>query len=478
MSPAHLEAMPNELLLAVLCETPSSRELMTILTASPQCYRIFLANRGQVLECTVRRMIVPDNMPLALAAYLRLDDQPEEDLVTMGRDDDTWYRLLKVAHTMNYWIDRFSSAALSKIDSVVAKVARFPRRIRTSKTEAIAKLKEAPSKPLTDIERTRLQRAFLNFERYCRSVMASKAKVRTSPGTRQHCVHAPHFFDNLVQWKRQEVASIFAFVTREMEYVMDQVNSEFNQRLDDILNSSERTLHKSIEMPTCGYRASQEAVSGVASIRDPFKHMTKSQLRMGSRSWRCRQRDQIELLTAMGLPFTRYLCQKAVPKQLELVTRPTMNIMGFGNIFYGSMLRPQGTDCNLETHVDVPGEPNSGQKWVRSFQPKPEAQGGRILRDDDEELSNGGILPTLDISISTLGLMFWDQERLQATGIFGLAWEDIQRCLYAEGRYQDNVCSVEERYQRTNISWEDLLKVKRPKQSEGDEKKLSHVIDY
>ena len=68
MAPFDLECLPNEILRMLLFGLHSPSDLLALLKASPQCYRMFKLQPAPILAPVVLSFIAPENLQLAVVA--------------------------------------------------------------------------------------------------------------------------------------------------------------------------------------------------------------------------------------------------------------------------------------------------------------------------------------------------------------------------------------------------------------------------
>ena len=246
-----LDDLPIELLIKVLCYLPFSG-LHSAILASPQCYRIYSANRTQVLEPIVcRETGSHENLRIALAACAvpsqafsgrnivesfrslgagNRTEGPEieeiEEALSAFQDRadfsirgvSTLKQLGQLCQIVDHFVDELSNDAFSQLKATLNR----PPPAANPESESLFEA----THPLSETERTRVRRALFRLEHWRRIVTASMA-VPGRDHARLNQAFEKVVWSPLKLWQLQEVGCIHALIFKQFELVFDMVEQEF-----------------------------------------------------------------------------------------------------------------------------------------------------------------------------------------------------------------------------------------------------------
>jgi hypothetical protein len=213
----HLEDLVPELLARILQVLDHPRDLLSLVRASPQCFRVYAQSPALILSPVLKNAILPDALHHALAcehvpstpsqtvreAFLK--DYFQYKPFTFPTDKTTITALCGLCLRTSYFVDDYSARAM---------------RALNVKPDA----EQAPASALSSTERTRFQRAFFRHELYCRVFPVD----HHAPG--RSVVPAPEqfaeFLEGMAPWEAEEMTCVHHYFTVLMGDFIDDLEDQ------------------------------------------------------------------------------------------------------------------------------------------------------------------------------------------------------------------------------------------------------------
>ena len=399
-TPALLEDLPNELLLAVIGRLSPSDFCATI-AASPQCFRAFKSSERLTLLSVLQRVIFLENWDLSLGVC----DTPSVHSLdhvygvryqwgslprfasTRATVDFCW-RLLKLSHLVEKFVAGYAKSALEQL-----RLLATPERQHA----------ETPS--LSYDEHCRLQRTFLLFESYRKFYWYTLLVRRVNVLGMKYAM-GENFIKSLPRpWMMDELDSVYAYMWRQVEDFMGELE-------DDLISKTEGIIEEGkVDPPLCGLECSDKgdccrtidamSTDGLEAFGDQQDPMELT------------RRDYAESITALGLPVLDKLRKLNSTRGLALAAywSYSARLHSFNGIFIGF----SHIDIRLEKYVAKSTSSidlfSSGWLLARSGEP---AEHLLAARDD-----------RLREKLTRTGIVFWDKARLQDLGLLGLTSSEL-----------------------------------------------------
>ena len=446
MATQTLEGLPNELIGLVLSSADTIAELFAFVSASPQALRVFNKSRDKILETIARRAIPPENMPAALAVmvvpspsasyYFQrerwesagfLDNSPErtygyttlfqseQDSIQPSDVENVWLRLCKMAYLVERFIDDFSQHAFGGLSALRVAICQH---YQDDDGDMSGRERDDPlTRPLTSLERLRLQRAFFRFEGHRKETMISRPTLY-----RAKC------WDILKPWEQYELACIHGFLAKRSEAILENIERHLMQKAKTLVSESGEPWPPESWETFSSHdwlraRAGKSRQEQLSEADDKIEPVDMGTLRLGlfthyPPNLKC-QTSAIEYIPAFGLPFDFYLSKLGPGRQLALLNRCSYHPNG------GFCFRIRKWMCRVASPIhdsnrydDRLGEPNAAWLWATQTGTSTTGTQMPIAHIDHFEQH---------WSINALGLVFWDQPRLQAAKLFKISGQDNKR---------------------------------------------------
>ncbi|KAI1074297.1 hypothetical protein F5B20DRAFT_596494 [Whalleya microplaca] len=186
-----MDSLPTELLCLVLQELKDFQDLSSVIKASPSCFRAFAGSRRIILSSIFKNMILPGALHHALA-LVHIPSPPDGEKFPYFRDLDCFLHRYFQEGSLEFPTE-LSMVTCISFSRLAGQISRSVDAYFDDAMESLGIANQSSPQgcmPLSSIERTRLQRAFLRFELYCR-VYPEDFSTRCSS-------HAP----GLTQWSK------------------------------------------------------------------------------------------------------------------------------------------------------------------------------------------------------------------------------------------------------------------------------------
>jgi hypothetical protein len=250
---AMLEQQSPELLGMVMGTASSPRDLHNLISASPLCLAVFRENRKAVL-CSLLRKLAPPPVMHHLVAVLRapgfpnqhynlpederrqvvvefLDEYFAGTCFEMPTNEDDMLKLYQIYNRVSFMVSKLSSNMYRNIlmwdELYIAKLraAQNGSEPAGPKRYGIAQLRLLH--PLSNTESSRLKRAMLRFEIYCRVF----SQVIDDLPYRHHSHFPPYqqleiFLHRLKRWEIEEMASIHQYYMVIVEDTLEKIGDD------------------------------------------------------------------------------------------------------------------------------------------------------------------------------------------------------------------------------------------------------------
>ncbi|KAI1875187.1 hypothetical protein JX265_004245 [Neoarthrinium moseri] len=225
-----LEDLAPELVFHVLHAVDGPQDLLSLLKASPRCYKVFVRSRQSILSSVIKNALLPEALHHALALF---------HIPPPGSDSNC----PALADLMAFLDIYFEEGAFTFPNdlSMITSLCRLLLRVNRYVDDYFEKAKEAlnlpsdaaaKSLPLSPIERTRMQRAFLRFELYCQICPVDRWCYGLSLSKAD--VQFEHFLSRMAPWEVEELSSIHQVLT---SIVRKHISDMEEQLIDMILSS-------------------------------------------------------------------------------------------------------------------------------------------------------------------------------------------------------------------------------------------------
>ena len=446
MGSCELEGMPPELQIEILSLSSSLKSLYNLIRASPRYYQVFLPSRETLLNQVIRRLIgsevLPDAVFLARCSKLpraRLDHastiekiaEYQKHLQNFSSSNpvkfSTLIRLCQFQPTVEYHLETLGSKALNCLGDCT-QALRTGVMTTNSKVRGERTGKEPD--PLSTTEKARLRRALYRIELYgllFYQTPTFSIQTQRIPGQEQERM----FLSKFSPWEVEEMASIWYYFHLRLGECFDHVEDKFIQLVltngpSSIYDKSEENHEALAEQAkaqrACHYDANF-AKNFMHSEMDNFfaldgfghhKFFTCYGKRDGHGEF-------MEYMFALGLRVLRQFFEfeddkdkKSKEKDEILQMRTVLTLFDkatpqrtFAKAYsvYTANIARRVTEWPEAQSYDPDdvslSSPSAGYRWARKTFDRTSSFPCR---------HRGGL--------RSLGYVFWDQERLDASGVF------------------------------------------------------------
>ncbi|PNP40703.1 hypothetical protein TGAMA5MH_07410 [Trichoderma gamsii] len=213
-----LEDLVPELLARILQVLDHPRDLLSLIRASPHCFRVYAESPAIILSPILKNAILPDALHHALAcvhlpsissqtvpvAFLR--DYFQYEPLAFPTDKTALTALCGLCLRTSHFVDDYSSRAM---------------RALNLKSDA----GQATASALSSTERARFQRAFFRYELYCRIFPVDHyARSRSLvPADEQFT----EFIARMAPWEVEEVSCVHHYFTVLIGRFLDDLEDQF-----------------------------------------------------------------------------------------------------------------------------------------------------------------------------------------------------------------------------------------------------------
>lgn len=436
MGSSHLDSLAAELQIKVLCQSSSLQSLYNLIRASPRYFQVFLSTKEVILNQVIRRVVGQevfyDAVFLAEALHLSpkglthnsangLMRKYVQDVATFSYDTalspSTLAYLCRLHPIIEYHSEKIRNSALNSLmecaQGMGTKPSPKPFQIKEEHSE-IDRL------PLSTVETVRLRRALYRTEIYgflfyLRPSFAAQTQRLTSND--QEGI----FLAALSPWEVEEMACIWFYFQSRLGECFDRVEDDFVRLVQDHGPSSDYSKmdenHDKLEALTKQARKKVNYEHGHNSLNKPPQDEMESFLNVyGPHGFfTCAGKshgheDLTEILFSLGLSFLRDLFKADAQQQMRMVLNnvgrsPQSTFVNAYNIYNTDIATkitqwPQKQDYDPDPDSFI--QPGAGYHWAR--------------KAFDHEMASfpcrhrGGL--------RSLGYVFWDKVRLDASGIF------------------------------------------------------------
>ncbi|MCJ1405323.1 hypothetical protein MMC11_008550 [Xylographa trunciseda] len=451
MVSACLESLPTDLILTVLEQLSSPRDLYGLIRASSACYQIFSAHQALVLAAVIQEAIPREVLPDAIAAcdasavrevssvLLResdedsvaskrtmtpiirkfMNDYQRHDKLSLTRlrDLSLLTSLCRLWATVDYFISRYTKEALQRIRERILKGGLCP----SSCNEV-----QDSSQELSKTELCRLQRAFFRYEIH-RKLFTSVAKSYESGPIFGASDQAQLFMTKFPIWEQEELACVFDYLMVHAQDCFDKLEDDFVKTVQEGAGAAEasETLREGDYLDESGLD-----ILG-------YTHFIESQ----------KSRDHPDLLLwiiGLGLPYLKNIAELNQPGRLNLIywfvspfntvrkKTKVLNIFHASSRAGGERVGRTSPDTN-SLFVDTLTGWNMGWIWARAS----ETVAYHVYRPED-------------CTIISMGYVFWDANRLRAMGLLENPRHDLKQ---VPRRNRKDMPSPEKRLEGVQMSY-------------------------
>ncbi|KAJ4327242.1 hypothetical protein N0V84_002372 [Fusarium piperis] len=221
-----LDDLAPELLLLILCQIDTPKDLYSFISASPSCYRLFAGSQEHVISSVLRNAFTSENIHHAVAALSlpaaherarpsnaeitsALDGYFDGDTLDLPEDKTSLVALCRLYHRVNQYTTDYFQNSLYILGYVPRRSADFYPSIR---------------------ERTRFYRGFLRLELFCRAFYDRTYPDELGPGNSKQA-QFDDFFCRLEPWEVEEISCALYYLIFVVEGVVDAVEHHLYQAL-------------------------------------------------------------------------------------------------------------------------------------------------------------------------------------------------------------------------------------------------------
>ena len=459
-----LEQLEPEMQRQILLEAETPSHIHSLIRASPRLYQVFLHNKDFVLSTVARRQFHPaalsDALTFAKASQLK---QP------VSRQDALKFCRIESSE-QTLWRDTMSSPAevtalcrlAGNIRFIMQDYARYTLPImeqlgRSHRLEVWPDYYPKASTSSTRFSRSeqgRLERAFCRFEIYryifarCSTSLDHEIGVCPSAPSINPSEQAKMYLEQFPDFQITEILCVRDYLHRRLRGICTKMESE-----------------------------AVDTMSPETFVFDPEgddSNEWESGLHVFTENCKRSQITHFEHLMTLGLPYIRQLLEAAGERKRELFVNhcPGAVIRHFETRFLSEAIEHLGGNPTLEHasslpgtgplnpyQIDLPFNPDIPDAWLWAHPRAPP----RTLKDN----ANKGL--------RDWGYVFWDYDRLQASGILKHDSDDVRRIRFDE-RNAGRGPSVQKRLldaQRSNEVYEFFRGLF--KEEEGEMKDRSNI---
>ena len=225
---ANLDLLPTELQIQILKKIPNMKVLRNLLCASSQYFYVYKSFRKSILSHIAWNQITPTILQIALNALEQRDNSKfrsnETGLFKTQKkirepheiSFETWERLIHFHEIVESFISNFTSNRLLVLENSI-----------DPKTQSTL-LNESPDRKysLSQLEYTRLARAFYNLELYghlFHDLDTSKLTLN------QHSfsIRGTNFLENLQDWELEELLCVRSYMIERLKDFLNKFEDNF-----------------------------------------------------------------------------------------------------------------------------------------------------------------------------------------------------------------------------------------------------------
>ncbi len=437
MGSSHLDSLAVELQLKVLYQSSSLQSLYNLIRASPRYFQVFLPSKEAILNHVIRRVVGQevfyDAVFLAEALHLSpkgLDHKSArslmreyvQDAATFSYDSalssPTLYYLCRLHPIIEFHLEKIRNSALDSLMDCAQAVGTKPT---TKPFQLKEEHFEIDRLPTSTVETVRLRRALYRTELYGFLFYLRPnfgAQTQRLTGNDQEGM----FLAAFSPWEVEEMACIWFYFQSHLGECFDRVEDNFVRLVQDHGPSSGYSKmdedHEKLEALMKQEKKKVNYDHGIASVSKPPQSEMESFLNVRGphRFFTCAGKshgheDLTEILFSLGLSFLRDLFEADDQQQMRMVLdnaersaqHTFVNAYNIYNTNIATTISqwPQARDYDPDPDSFI--QPGAGYHWAR--------------KAFDCEM---GSFPCRHRGgLRSLGYVFWDKARLDASGIFG-----------------------------------------------------------
>ncbi|RSM05027.1 hypothetical protein CEP52_006526 [Fusarium oligoseptatum] len=382
-----LDDLAPELLLLILCQIDTPKDLHSLISASPHCYRLFASSQEHVISCVLRNAFRIENIHHAVgalslpAAHERirpnnaeitsaLDRYFDGDTLDLPEDKASLVALCRLYHRVNQYTSDYFQHSLYVLGYVPNCAADFYPSIR---------------------ERTRFYRGFLRLELFCRAFYDRAYPDDPEPGNSKQ-IQFDDFISRLEPWEVEEISCALCYLVFVVEGVVDAVEDYLYKAL---LTNPAAYIVPPGEAPPMALTNTDIPDEGYLVYCDGLE---REGLELFSESGRYLAPERIISLAALGLGFVHHLVKSDNDKRYLIIQRRSKR----GLFLPDTLDSAPSTDAEIRTpdkfnniRVD---RPNLGWFWFKAR----------------EQHIYSGWHPTYDNwRLRERAFVFWDPRRIR-----------------------------------------------------------------
>ncbi|KAM6534231.1 hypothetical protein FALCPG4_007163 [Fusarium falciforme] len=382
-----LDDLAPELLLLILCQIDTPKDLHSFISASPPCYRLFEGSQEHVISSVLRNAFTIENIHHAVAALLlpaahkiprpsntqitaALDRYFDGDTLDLPEDKASLVALCRLYHRVNQYTDDYFQHSLYILGYVPNCSADFYPSIR---------------------ERTRFYRGFLRLELFCRAFYDRAYPDEPEPGNSKQ-IQFDDFVSRLEPWEVEEISCALCYLVFVVEGVVDAVEDSLYQAL---LTNTATHIMPPGEVPPKEL-TNTDIPDGGYLIR--CDSLDREGLELFSERGKYLAPERIISLAALGLEFIHHLAKSNNDKRYLIVQRRAKR----GLFLPDTLDAAPSTDSEIKTpdkfnNIGV-DRPNLGWFWFKAR----------------EQHIYSGWHPTYDNwRLRERAFVFWDPRRIR-----------------------------------------------------------------
>ncbi|VUC22895.1 unnamed protein product [Clonostachys rosea] len=274
-----ISKVPLEVVGIVLEHLDSPQSLASAIISSPVFYQAFIASRSQVPISIFQRSILPGARKDALAILKCSSVSTENQLGDLWEFLDT-----HLDHDKTTFPFPRDNAAITILMKLITRVLRLERDYFNDTMFNLAdapngdasehKLLDSPT-PLSDTERTRIQRAFLRLELYSRCFLIGEDDIGIQVSVASAELQFDRFVHRLQPWEVEEMVCIHQYLSFRVGTLIEQVQNEIvaiafrHQAQGPSAKSSNGKVRMSMMDKLLPYPSSKPAIPSIDSAKLP-----------------------------------------------------------------------------------------------------------------------------------------------------------------------------------------------------------------
>lgn len=242
MDSNNIGKLSTELQLLILLQIPTIQDLISLIRASPQHYRVFLPWKDQVISSVIRQMLGPEVLVDALAAVeASVKDFRNADRETINAFLEK-YKVAREVGPPNQKLPLSTSVSLCRLHHIIEDDIRgYIQRATTvfkQCTQSISSVGvkrhskasrnfEWEKTPLSNVEHGRFRRSFYRFELFGRLFNGPENRAPSKIFSTSE--QASLFLGQFPLWQVEEISCIRDYFRRRITEVYEQVDDAYIQ---------------------------------------------------------------------------------------------------------------------------------------------------------------------------------------------------------------------------------------------------------